>query len=120
MHDLDAVLRTFDQPDEVREYEKMRLELVTIRGQVFGRAIYEPGWRWSTHVGLARGERWCKVEHLYCVIEGTAMATFEDGSSYELKPGSIHYIPPIPHDSCVVGDQRYVSLHLLGAEEYAK
>ena len=27
---------------------------------------------------------------------------------------------PIPHDSWVVGDEPYVSLHFLGAEKYAK
>ena len=29
------------------------------------------------------------------------------------------YIPPTPHDSWVVGDEPYVSLHLLGASLYA-
>jgi hypothetical protein len=28
-------------------------------------------------------------------------------------------IPPTPHDSWVVGDQPYVSLHFLGADHYA-
>jgi mannose-6-phosphate isomerase-like protein (cupin superfamily) len=120
MHPIDAVLKSFDRPDEVREHEKMRLELVRLRGQTFGRATYEPGWKWSTHVGLPRGERWCRVEHLYCVIEGAAMAAFEDGSSFEVHAGSLHYIPPVGHDSWVLGERRYVSLHFLGAESYAK
>jgi hypothetical protein len=120
MQHLDQVLRTFDQPDEVREYEKMRLEIVRLRGQTFGRAIYQPGWRWSTHVGRRRGERWCRVEHLYYVIEGAAVAEFEDGSRSETHAGSLHYIPPVPHDSWVAGNARYVSLHLLGADRYAK
>ena len=29
------------------------------------------------------------------------------------------HIPPEPHDSWVVGDQPYVSLHFMGAEHYA-
>src|SRR5262249_34120956 len=116
----DAVLRTFDQPDEVREYEKMRLEIVRFRGQTYGRATYEPGWRWSTHVGRPRGERWCRVGHLYYVMEGAAVAEYEDGTRCELHAGSLHYIPPLPHDSWVAGNKRYVSLHLLGAESYAK
>jgi hypothetical protein len=29
-------------------------------------------------------------------------------------------LPPEPHDSWVVGDAPYVSLHLLGAAKYAK
>jgi hypothetical protein len=37
----------------------------------------------------------------------------------ELRPGSLFYVPPVPHDSWVVGEETYVSLHLLGAHEYA-
>ena len=120
MQHLNEILRSFDRPDEVREFEKMRLEIVRIRGQTLGRAIYEPGWKWCTHVGAPRGERWCQVEHLYTVIEGGAVAAFPDGRQTEIRPGAVHYIPPVPHDSWVVGETRYVSLHLLGADEYAK
>ena len=114
------LLRRFDEPDELREYEKMRFEIVNFRGQTYGRATYEPGWQWSRHVGSKRGERWCSVEHLYCVIQGAAVATFSDGSQTEIRAGSLHYIPPVPHDSRVLGYEPYVSLHLLGAEQYAK
>ena len=37
----------------------------------------------------------------------------------ELRAGDLFYIPPVPHDSWVVGEQPYVSLHFLGAEHYA-
>ncbi len=33
-------------------------------------------------------------------------------------PGDIFYIPP-GHDSWFLGDEPYVSVHLLGAAEYA-
>jgi hypothetical protein len=39
---------------------------------------------------------------------------------FDLTAGAIFYIPPEPHDSWVVGDEPYVSLHLLGAGKYAK
>ena len=49
-----------------------------------------------------------------------ATAAFDDGRVTELKAGDLFYIPPIPHDSWVIGDQQYVSLHFLGfAESYA-
>ena len=38
----------------------------------------------------------------------------------ELRAGDLFYIPPDPHDSWVVGDEAYVSLHFLGAEDYAR
>jgi hypothetical protein len=48
-----------------------------------------------------------------------ATAAFENGDIVELRAGHLFYIPPTPHDSWVVGDEDYVSLHLLGAAHYA-
>jgi quercetin dioxygenase-like cupin family protein len=120
MTHLETIIKRFDEPDEVREFAKGRLELVTIAGQTIGRATYEPGWKWSVHVGSLTGQARCHVEHLGIVLAGHATAAFEDGRVVDLKAGSIFYIPPDPHDSWVVGDEPYVSLHLLGAGEYAK
>jgi mannose-6-phosphate isomerase-like protein (cupin superfamily) len=53
------------------------------------------------------------------VVSGTATAAFADGRVFELKAGSLFYIPPEAHDSWVVGDEPYVSLHFMGAEKYA-
>ena len=43
----------------------------------------------------------------------------KDGRYYEMKPGDLFYIGP-GHDSWVVGDDTYISLHFLGAEHYAQ
>ena len=50
---MDVILKRFEQPDEVRTFELGRFELVTIGGMTIGRATYQPGWRWSSHVGPA-------------------------------------------------------------------
>ena len=115
----DVVLKRFDQPDEVRTFEKGRLELVRIGAVVIGRAIYEPGWKWSQHVGPTVGAARCGVEHVGMVLSGTATVAFEDGRVIELTEGSLFHVPAVPHDSWVVGDRRYVSLHFPGAEQYA-
>jgi len=117
---LDVILKSFDKPDDVRQFPKGRLELVTIAGRTFGRATYEPGWKWSTHVGPTLGATHCTVEHLGLVMSGSATAAFEDGRVIELRAGQLFYIPPTPHDSWVLGDQPYVSVHLLGADHYAR
>jgi quercetin dioxygenase-like cupin family protein len=117
---IDLVLRRFEEPDEVRQMEKGRFELVHLGGLTIGRATYEPGWKWSEHVGPALGQRRCSVEHVGLVLSGTATAAFEDGTVKELTPGTLFYIPPTPHDSWVVGEEPYVSLHFLGADHYAK
>jgi quercetin dioxygenase-like cupin family protein len=115
-----VVLKRFDAPDEVREMAKGRFEIVHVGGLTIGRATYQPGWKWSVDVGASVGAERCEVEHVGLVLQGTATAAFEDGQVIELRAGSLFHIPPIPHDSWVVGDEPYVSLHFLGADRYAK
>ena len=117
--DRDVILKRFEQPDEVREMQLGRFELITLGGLTIGRATYQPGWKWSEHVGPGIGQERCSVEHVGLVISGTATAAFEDGTVVELTAGEAFYIPPTPHDSWVVGDDPYVSLHLAGASHYA-
>ncbi len=115
----DVVLKRFESPDETRLMAKGRFDIVRLGGLTIGRSTYEPGWKWSLHVGPALGAARCSVEHVGLVVSGTATAAFDDGRVIELKAGELFYIPPIPHDSWVVGDEPYVSLHFLGAEKYA-
>ena len=116
---VDVILKRFEQPDEVRTFEKGRFELVTLGGMTIGRATYQPGWRWSEHVGPAAGATHCHVEHVGMVVSGCATAARANGEVIEMRAGDIFYIPPEPHDSWVVGDEPYVSLHFLGASHYA-
>ena len=115
---LAPVLRRFESPDEVRAFPKGRFELVRIGGLTIGRATYEPGWRWSVDVGAAAGETSCEVEHVGLVLSGRAVAAMDDGTIHEMRAGDLFHISP-GHDSWVVGDEPYVSLHFLGAEDYA-
>jgi quercetin dioxygenase-like cupin family protein len=116
---LDLIIRRFEQPDEVRQMIKGKFELVRLGGLTIGRATYEPGWKWSEHVGPGLGLARCPVEHVGLVLQGSATVAFE-GRVVEMTPGDLFYVPPEPHDSWVVGDQPYVSLHFLGAEHYAR
>ena len=102
----EVILKRFEAPDEVRTMPKGRFELVHLGGLTIGRATYEPGWRWSEHVGL--------------VLSGAATAAFDDGRVVELRAGSLFHIPAVPHDSWVIGHEPYVSLHFLGADHYAR
>ena len=117
---IDVILKRFETPDEVRSFEKGRLEIVRIGAMTVGRASYEPGWKWSAHVGPTVGTRLCGVEHVGMVLSGTATVAFEDGRVIELTEGSLFHVPAVPHDSWVVGDRPYVSLHFMGADQYAK
>ncbi|MEE8551345.1 MAG: cupin domain-containing protein [Gemmatimonadota bacterium] len=113
------VLKRFDAPDEARSFDKGKYEVVTVGGMTIGRATYEPGWKWSEHVGSAVGKALCDVEHIGLVLAGRVKVKMEDGAELELSAGDVFYITP-GHDSWVVGEEPYVSLHFMGAETYAK
>ncbi|HEY7545879.1 MAG TPA: cupin domain-containing protein [Blastocatellia bacterium] len=117
---VEPILKRFETPDEVREFERGRFEIVRIGGLTIGRATYQPGWKWSEHVAPIAGTRLCEVEHVGLVLAGSAVAAFEDGSKVALTAGNLFYIPPVAHDSWVVGDEPYISLHFLGAEHYSR
>jgi ethanolamine utilization protein EutQ (cupin superfamily) len=116
---MTVTVKRFETADDARTFEKGRFDVVGIGGLSVGRARYDPGWRWSTHVGAAMGLRSCPVEHVGLVLEGRAAIRMDDGEEIVVGPGDLFHCPP-GHDSWVVGDAPYVSLHFLGAAEYAK
>jgi hypothetical protein len=68
----DFLVKRFEQPDEVRRFEKGKFETVKIGSMTIGRASYEPGWKWSAHVGAASGASFCEVEHVGTIVSGCA------------------------------------------------
>src|SRR5687767_7566948 len=113
-----VTLKRFDTPDETRVLVKGKFELIHVGGVTIGRATYEPGWKWSEHVGPTVGTARCSVEHVGLVLAGIATVALTD-RVIEMRPGDLFYVPAEPHDSWVVGDEPYVSLHFLGADHYA-
>ena len=116
----ELIIKKFDKPDAVTNFKKGKFEIINLGGITIGRATYEPGWKWSKHVNPLANTKYCEVEHVGMVISGSATAAFGDGTVTKLRPGDFFYIPPDPHDSWVVGNEPYVSLHFLGADKYTK
>src|SRR5882757_5986372 len=77
--EIAVILKSFDAPDEVRVMQKGKFERVHLGGITIGRATYEPGWKWSKHVGPSVGTTRCPVEHVGLVLSGTATVAFDDG-----------------------------------------
>jgi quercetin dioxygenase-like cupin family protein len=111
-------IERLDSPAETRTFEKGRFELIEVGDMTIGRATYDPGWRWSEHVGPTAGTESCQVEHIGLVLSGQAAVRMDDGTERVLRPGDLFHVPP-GHDSWVVGDEPYVSIHFLGADQYA-
>ena len=52
------------------------------------------------------------------MVSGQAVAKMDDGREVVMKAGDFFFVPP-GHDSWVVVDEPYVSLHFMGGEKYA-
>jgi hypothetical protein len=115
---MDLTLLNLNEPTEVRAFEKGRFELYEVGPMTLGRATYDPGWVWSEHVGARSGEELCGVEHVGLVLSGQAAVKMADGTERMMREGDFFFVPP-GHDSWVVGDKPYVSLHVMGGQSYA-
>ena len=111
--------KDLSKPDEVRTFDKGKVELVTLGGVTFGRATLEPGWKWSTSVQPVAKTRSCEAPHLQYHVSGRLAVLMDDGSQAEYGPGQVSLLPP-GHDAWVVGDEPVVVLDVSGMVDYAK
>lgn len=111
--------KTFDSPDEVRTFDKGRLELLKIGGATIGRATFEPGWKWSTSVKPIAKTKSCEAPHFQYHVSGVLKVVMDDGTEKELKAGDISLLPS-GHDAWVVGNEPAVVVDFQGMVDYAK
>ena len=114
-----AEYKDFRSPNEVRTFEKGKLELLNIGDGVVGRLTVEPGWRWSEHVKPIAGTEWCEAPHFQCHVSGRMHVAMSDGTEFDALPGMVTRLPS-GHDAWVVGDEPAVMIDWAGAVNYAK
>jgi hypothetical protein len=114
-----AILKSFDKPDEVREFPKGKLELVTINGASIGRATFQPGWKWSESLQPIAKTKSCTAPHFQYHISGTLKVKMDDGTILVCKPGDISFLP-MGHDAWVVGNEPVVVVDFQGMVDYAR
>ncbi len=112
-------IKNLASPDEVRRFDKGKLELVNVGGAAIGRATFEPGWRWSTCVKPIAGTDSCQAAHYGVQISGTLTTRMDDGTEKTSKAGDVVAIPP-GHDAWVVGDKAVVFIDFQGMVNYAR
>ena len=113
-------VKSFDSPDEVRQFEgKGQAEVVQLGGHTIGKITCESGWKWSNNVKPIAQTDSCQVSHLGYVMEGRMRVYMDDGSEFEVGPGDVVAIPP-GHDAEVVSSEPYVGLDFGEFGEYAK
>src|ERR1017187_10090810 len=111
--------RSFQAPDETREFRHGRAEILRIGGGEVGRLIFEPGWRWSNDVKPIAGTARCEPPLSQSPVAGQRAIRMDDGTEFNAGPGDITALPS-GHDAWVVGDEPVVTVDWFGAGSYAK
>ena len=104
--------KNLGEADEVRTFTRGRMEIVNLPGFVLGRAIFEPGWRWSTDVKPFAKTESCQIAHASLILSGRMRVRLDDGTEMDLAAGDAHVVPP-GHDAWVVGDEPLVSIDVI-------
>jgi hypothetical protein len=111
--------KSFDEPEEVREFPHGRAEVISVGGGEIGRLVLEPGWRWSQDVKPIAGTESCEVPHFQYHVSGTLGVLMDDGTELVVRPGEVTSLAS-GHDAWVVGDEPVVVVDWYGASTYAK
>jgi class 3 adenylate cyclase len=109
--------KSFEEPDEVREFPNGRVLVVTLDELSFGVFRFEPGWRWSNDVRPIAETTSCQHRHIGYVISGVLHVQMEDGTVMEIPSGTVYEIPP-GHDAWVVGEEAWHSVEFTSARSF--
>jgi hypothetical protein len=112
-------VKSHETPDEVRTPARSRVEVVRFDGFTLGRFRFERGWRWSECIKPVVKTDSCQNSHVGYVVSGRITVRMQDGKTQTLKAGQSYTIPP-GHDAWVEGDEPFVGIEVLSAEQYAK
>lgn len=111
--------RNLDAADETRTFGNGHLDLVNLPNGAVGRAVFEPGWKWSNDVKPIAGTDSCESAHSGYVVSGRLHIVMDDGTEGDIGPGDAVVISP-GHDAWVVGDEPCVMIDWAGYDNYAK
>jgi len=108
-----------DNPDEIRSFDKGKIEIANIGDMFIGRATLEPGWSWEKCVKPIAKTKSCEAPHTGYMVSGRIKVVMDDGTEEEFGPGDVAIIPP-GHNAWVVGDEPVGNIDFTGYKDYAK
>lgn len=112
------VAKSHETPDEIRTPEKTKGEIVRLDGFTLGRFRMDPGWKWSQNIKPIVHTESCQLSHVGHAISGSITVRLNDGTEKIIKAGDSYSIPP-GHDAWVNGNEPFVGLEVLSAEQFA-
>lgn len=80
---------------------------------------FEPGWRWSECIKPVVGTDSCQVSHVGYAVSGRLTVKLNDGTQKTIEPGMSYTIPP-GHNAWVEGNERFICMEVMSAEQFAK
>ena len=89
---------------ETRKLNGVQVDVAPAGNGRIKRVIYEPGFRWSTHMKNTVGTDFCMHAHVGFIARGQIHVEFADGTKLEFVAPQVVAIPP-GHDGWVVGDE---------------
>ena len=99
--------KSFQNPDELREFPGGRAEILSVGGGEVGRLVFQPGWRWSKDLKPIMQTHSCEAPHFQYHVSGRLGILMDDGTELIAEPGDITSLPS-GHDAWVIGDEPVV------------
>lgn len=114
-------VRNFGKPDETRPFRAHgKIDILTLaEGTELAKAVFEPGWKWSTDVKPIVKTDNCQVEHVGYCLSGSMTVRMENGHQIKINKGDAFHLSP-GHDAWVEGHEPCVLLDFVGHKDYAK
>jgi hypothetical protein len=112
-------VKSFNTPDEVRTFDKGKVEIINVGGRMVGRATFLPGWKWSESVKPLVKTKSCEAPHFQYHLSGTLRIKTDDGIERDCKAGDVSMLGS-GHDAWVIGNEPVVVVDFQGMIDYAK
>jgi len=100
-------IKSFNNADEVKEMDKVVVNVCKLGETVAAKLTAQPGWGWSKCVKPLVGGDSCQASHLGFLEQGTMFVKMDDGTEQTIEAGMCYHIGP-GHDGWVVGDEPIV------------
>jgi quercetin dioxygenase-like cupin family protein len=112
--------RNLNTPDERRDFKAHgHLDIVNFGDEMsIGKAVFEPGWRWSNDVQPIAGTSTCQSAHTGYCISGSMRIRMDNGDEFVLRAGDAFHFPP-GHDAWVEGSEACTLIDVEGYKNYA-
>jgi class 3 adenylate cyclase len=105
--------KNLQRPDQARDLGHASGVVVDIGSLTVGRAVLEPGWKWSADIRPLVGGTSCRIHHLHVLMSGRFAVLMDNGEQVEFEPDDVMDVPP-GHDAWVIGHEPAVLLDISG------